>query len=134
MKIRAITHINKLWLLLQGLKKRGMSINRATMPTIDDLEEREIEETSSSSNDHHSVVEEDEFEIFLSAKCGPPVSSRNEIQSHDINSIISLFDGVERISHKSNIRDYWMSKKKDNPELNELSQILLAVPATQVRS
>ncbi|KAE9522973.1 hypothetical protein AGLY_016604 [Aphis glycines] len=44
MKIRAITHLNKLWLLLQGLKKRGISIDRAT---IDDLVEREIEETSS---------------------------------------------------------------------------------------
>lgn len=117
MKIRAITHLNKLWLLLQGLKKRGMSIDRAT---IENLVEREIEKTSSSSsssNDHHSVVEEDEFEIFLSAKCGPPVSSRNEIQSHDINSITSLFDGIERISHKSNIRDYWMSKKKNSRTL-----------------
>lgn len=99
--------------------------------TVIDLEEKEIVEIS---NDNQSVVEEDEFEIFLSAKCGPQVSNRNEIQSIDIHSIISLFDEVERISHNSNLRDYWISKKTVNPEFYELSQILLAVPATQVRS
>lgn len=117
MKIRAIMHLNKLWLLLQRLKNRGMAIDGST---VIDLEEKEIVVIS---NDNQSVVE-DEFEIFLSAKCGPQVSNRNEIQSIDIHSIISLFDGVERISHNSNIRDYWISKKAVNPELYELSQIL----------
>jgi hypothetical protein len=42
------------------------------------------------------------------------------------------FSKSERLNYKEDIVKFWIEKKDEMPELFELAQILLAVPATQV--
>jgi len=45
---------------------------------------------------------------------------------------IEDFGRVERLTYKAYVINYWKENKIANPELFELAQILMAVPATQV--
>lgn len=45
---------------------------------------------------------------------------------------IEDFGRVERLTYKADVIDYWKENKTAKPELFELAQILMAVPATQV--
>ncbi|XP_060880137.1 uncharacterized protein LOC132952033 isoform X3 [Metopolophium dirhodum] len=123
-KNKAKAHLYKLWKLLESLKNRGISNNL-----------RESADISNTSSEDLRIIdeEEDEFEQFLNTTCGPQaVSCSTQVQLPDIKSIIDSFDRVERISYDTNIRDYWILKQKDIPELYKLAQVLLAIPATQV--
>lgn len=42
------------------------------------------------------------------------------------------FDAVERLHYKEDIFKFWMEHKNEIPEIFELAEIIMAVPATQV--
>lgn len=49
-----------------------------------------------------------------------------------IREKIEDFGRVERLTYKADVLNYWKENKIAKPELFELAQILMAVPATQV--
>ncbi|KAF0702707.1 zinc finger BED domain-containing protein RICESLEEPER 1-like isoform X2, partial [Aphis craccivora] len=123
MKIKAINHLCKLWTLIQTLKKRsGYSEN--DIP-IDETEKSVLNMSVDPANNDDD--DDDDFENFL--KESTTVISNQPV---NIKSIFQSFDGTQRISYNSDIREYWASKKNEHPELHELAQVTLAIPATQV--
>jgi len=59
-------------------------------------------------------------------------SSSQDSNSSTLKRLLEEFSKFERLNYKEDIVKFWTSKKDKMPELFELSQILLAVPTTQV--
>lgn len=59
-------------------------------------------------------------------------SSSQDSNSPTLKRLLEEFSKFERLNYKKDIVKFWTSKKDEMPELFELSQILLAVPTTQV--
>lgn len=75
----------------------------------------------------------DDFELFLKSKSGSYcITINSTILQSNICAIVTSYDGVQRIPYESDIREYWSLKEKEMPELYEISQILMSIPATQV--
>ncbi|KAF0764885.1 Dimer Tnp hAT domain-containing protein [Aphis craccivora] len=66
--------------------------------------------------------DDDDFENFLKEECGLRSTTVISNQPVNIESILQSFDTF----------DYWTSKKNEHPELHELVQVTLSIPATQV--
>ncbi|KAF0751313.1 zinc finger BED domain-containing protein RICESLEEPER 1-like isoform X2, partial [Aphis craccivora] len=60
------------------------------------------------------------------------ITTNSTILQPNICAIVTSYDGVQRIPYESDIREYWSLKEKEMPELYEISQILMSIPATQV--
>ncbi|CAH1732242.1 unnamed protein product [Aphis gossypii] len=79
----------------------------------------------------------EEFLISCSSSQNPSLNESNESQSlsssrQSMREKIEDFGRVERLTYKADVINYWKENKIAKPELFELAQILMAVPATQV--
>ena len=54
------------------------------------------------------------------------------VQEVLIHRIIDGFDSIKRLGHDTDILQWWKSVKELHPQLFQLSEVILAVPATQV--
>jgi len=85
---------------------------------------------------------EDPFEEFLAGCSHTSSQNRSLNESNESQSLLSSkqlmrekiedFSRVERLTYKADVINYWKDNKIAKPELFELAQILMAVPATQV--
>lgn len=81
----------------------------------------------------------DEFEEFLqicSQSSSISTGSNNTLNSSTPIQLLKKklvdFDAVERLQYKEDIFKFWMEHKNEIPEIFELAEIIMAVPATQV--
>jgi len=124
-KKKAQDHICKLWSLICALKNYGRP---QEVCTINEL----VNVTSVTSVDNETDITDD-FELFLKSKSGSDcITTNSKILQPNICAIVKSYDGVQRIPYESDIREYWSLKEKEMPELYEISQILMSIPATQV--
>lgn len=84
---------------------------------------------------------EDDFEGYLrtcatnsSQNSQHSISTINSSQGSNsiLNSKLEDFGNINRLSYKEDIVNFWSENKNEMPELYQLAQILMAVPATQV--
>jgi hypothetical protein len=80
---------------------------------------------SASSN-----IEEDALELFL--RKNDANENDRTVQEVLIHRIIDGFDSIQRLGHDTDILQWWKSVKELHPQLFQLSEVILAVPATQV--
>lgn len=84
-----------------------------------------------------NIDEPDEFENFINNSIKGLSNVRNNhptTMCNDTNVRVTIdsFDNIPYVSYKTNIREYWEKKNTSDPILFNLSQVILAVPATQV--
>lgn len=89
----------------------------------------------------NDFIDTDELEIYLrnqddssqSSDFGNFSNSQTSAVGTKIETLLkSFYIENKRLNHKTNILQFWDSKKAIYPELFELSNIILSVPATQV--
>lgn len=91
--------------------------------------------TPTEGIDSSSEEEVDELEAHLSSKDlerQAEIGEQSQRQADVIGSLIDEFLKEPRVKKDENVLVYWESKKLIHPILYFLSQIVLAVPATQV--
>ncbi|KAF0715623.1 zinc finger BED domain-containing protein RICESLEEPER 1-like isoform X1 [Aphis craccivora] len=112
----AKNHLNKTW--------NAMKLTSETIVNND------VSETTTNEDD--TIGEIDEFEIFLSSQSSTPCLEVENNDNRSIRVIIEEFDNVPRLHHKSCVLKYWSENKIIKPELFQLTQVVMAVPCTQV--
>jgi len=89
----------------------------------------------------NKLIDSDELEIYLrnqddssqSSDFGNLSNSQTSTMGMKIETLLkSFYIEHNRLNHKTNIFQFWNSKKTIYPELFDLSNILLSVPAIQV--
>ena len=122
-KKKAQDYICKLWSLICALKNVGRPQEVCTI---------NVPENVCVTVDNETDITDD-FELFLKSKSGSNcITTNSTILQPNISAIVKSYDGVQRIPYESDIREYWSLKEKKMPELYEISQILMSIPATQV--
>ena len=81
----------------------------------------------------------DDFEEFLSNNSNTPLENSQVASTSQVSNSNSLlktqleeFSKLDRLNYKEDIVRFQIARKDEMPELFELDNILLAVPATQV--
>jgi len=129
----AITHLINIWFHIKELEMIQVDSNN------DNIEnENSIDESLTNNYDT------DRLEDFLKQKesdnqCSS-ISSSTSSQPNSQNSISTKMETLlktykldeKRLSHKTNILEYWKTMKTKYPEIYQLAQIVFSVPATQV--
>jgi len=90
----------------------------------------DVSDTITNEDDTNSEI--DEFEVFLSSQGSTPCLEVGNNDNRSINVIIEEYDNVSRLHHKSCVLKYWSENKIKKPELFQLTQVVMAVPCTQV--
>ena len=78
------------------------------------------------------INELDELEVFLSSQGSTPCPEVGNNDNRSIRVIIEEYDNVSRLHHKCSVLTYWSENKNTKPELFQLTQVVMAVPCTQV--
>lgn len=103
--------------------------------------ESNLLEQPNSEDDITDTNNEDDFEGYLrtcatnsSQNSQHSISTINSSQGSNsiLNSKLEDFGNINRLSYKEDIVNFWSENKNEMPELYQLAQILMAVPATQV--
>ncbi|XP_018574395.1 uncharacterized protein LOC108913338 [Anoplophora glabripennis] len=123
---KAKKHLKQLWVRLLTLKESN---------TVDSVTNK-----SNSDSGSDTTTSNDEMEVFLKkketehkfSKEFENSSGNTYIQIENILNSYQIEQGRVRISKDSTILEFWEKRKSIAPELYMLSQVLLAVPATQV--
>lgn len=124
-------HLNKLHYVINNIKNgenKTNSENDTVVIPDDDVEEINLDE-------FETMLEREEKAIRANSNQSSFLTS-SQTQTNNIESIIN--DYIEnigktpRLQSSANILEYWNLNKNSKPELYQLSQILMAVPATQV--
>lgn len=120
-------HLIKTWNRMINLKTQDGYIDT----NIDTHDEAEIVDQIIPIEQQEEYNDDDDFEHFLKKS---KISTSKQIKKtkRDITSIINEFDDVDTVPHTSNILEYWQKKKDDFKELYELSEVINAIPVTQV--
>lgn len=101
------------------------------------LEQHNSEDDITDTNNE----DDDDFEGYLrtyatnsSQNSQNSISTLNSSQGSNsiLNSKLEDFGNISRLSYKKDIVNFWSENKNEMPELYQLAQILMAVPATQV--
>jgi hypothetical protein len=110
-KARARMHVTKTWINIRNLKEKDIEI-----------EDREPD----------AVLSEDEVDLLIKERenCENADTNGDALASR-ISLILDDYDKWPRIAKKLNILEYW-ERQKIHSELFEISQVVLAVPVTQV--
>ena len=81
----------------------------------------------------------DDFEEFLSNNSNTPLENSQVASTSQVSNSNSLlktqleeFSKLDRLNYKEDSVQFWIARKDEMPELFELDNILLAVPATQI--
>lgn len=124
-KIDAKNHIIETWEQDKGLKQANpaptppaSAVTPASRPTS-------TAETSSELND-------DPVEIMLREKESSVRTVAPTVDKRKLESVLDEFLLQERVPQKTNVLSYWNDNRGVNSELFSLSQIVLALPVTQV--
>ncbi|KAL5233767.1 hypothetical protein ACI65C_001177 [Semiaphis heraclei] len=128
----AIDHLIKTWTLkesISGNQNLNENLAGSTDESVIDIDEQICDN-------------EDPFEEFLAGCSHTSSQNRSLNESNESQSLLSSkqlmrekieeFGRVERLTYKADVINYWKDNKIAKPELFELAQILMAVPATQV--
>ncbi|CAI6373935.1 unnamed protein product [Macrosiphum euphorbiae] len=120
-KIEAKDHLQKTWRILELLL----------------INENEANTNNVQCNVAHeeNVMDfDDDLESFIQSS-----SQTNENMSININSsqrsigiLLEEYDNIPRMHHSIDIKKYWTERLESMPELYKLSQVVMAVPCTQV--
>lgn len=101
------------------------------------LEQHNSEDDITDTNNE----DDDDFEGYLrTCATNSSQNSQNSISTINcsqgsnsiLNSKLEDFGNINRLSYKEDIVNFWSENKNELPELYQLAQILMAVPATQV--
>lgn len=130
----AKNHLKSTWKRIQNLKIQTPTceIEDCDMDTnVDTFNAAEIDDELMSNEQQQKNTDDDDFEIFLKrskmSTSKPPTTTKR-----DINLILNEFDNIDTIPHTANILTYWQNNKTNFKELYELSEIINAIPVTQV--
>lgn len=124
-------HLIQLNYVINSIKDRGCTNNdNLSTAVLACNSDESVEETAI---DDFELMLEKEEKIFRSNR--PIVTSDSPSINIDfcINDYIeNVVQGGPRLASSTNILDHWKNQKKEKPEMYKLSQVLMAVPATQV--
>lgn len=129
----AKNHLKSTWKRIQNLKIQmpTCEIEDCDMDTsIDTFNAAEIDDEF-MSNEQQQKNTDDDFEIFFK-RSKIPTSKPPKTTKRDITLILNEFNNIDIIPHTANILTYRQNNKKNFKELYELSEIINAIPVTQV--
>ncbi|CAI6358146.1 unnamed protein product [Macrosiphum euphorbiae] len=130
-KKKAVSHLLTTWSLKESLSLTAIAIENSNKELV---EPAALDDDSNSLEKETSVITDD-FEEFIRTT-SQPISTANSINLNnsinDIKKKIEDFANTDRVHYKENVVQYWLAKKNEMPQLFELAEIVMAVPATQV--
>ena len=116
-KLRAKDHLVQTWAKLKMLK----------------ISDQVDAENNAKVEDEENSVEDSEFESYLEEKVIDAATEECKDNGEvDILLLLEAFEKTNRQISKTNILKYWNNQKCVHPYLFQLSEVVMAVPATQV--
>ena len=124
-QIVATHHLQQTWDRLKLLQQELTSDLSGT--------EVDLSETSSTDDDLDILIKAREKAAEQSRQFFTLVifTSNNAMQRNSIMVLLTSFANEPRLGKNKNVLQYWKQFKESKRELYELSQVVLAVPATQ---
>lgn len=136
-KQQAKQHLFRLYVHMDKLEKNIVEVD-STVSTDDDIMDSQVIDAVNSS-EHDG--EYDDFEVILAEmeKADDLIQNQHLLVDQPqisntvaFKKILHEFNNIKRIPVKSSILEYWASQQHVSPELYKISQIIYAVPGTQV--
>ncbi|CAI6355747.1 unnamed protein product [Macrosiphum euphorbiae] len=132
-KTRAVIHLVNTYNLIKNIKNNNDTDKEQDID--DPTAENENIETGfeeNVSNDFQLYLQSLSQCVHLSSQSSSSSTGSTGTVAISIMSLLNLFDNQPILQHDENILSYWENKKIECPELYELSQVVMAVPTTQV--
>lgn len=123
-------HLTQLYYVINSIKDGGNKNNNVTAVTTCNSDESI--EVISTIDDFESMLDKEEKSLRSNRAIVTFDSPSINIDFFINEYIEKVVHGGPRLVSSTNILDYWKKQKKEKPEMYKLSQVLMAVPATQV--
>lgn len=121
-KIEAKDHLQKTWKIIEQLTGNENEANINNAQYFDAHEENVMDP-------------DDDLESFIQSSSQNSANNMLMNMNSSQRSIAILleeYDNTPRLHHSTDIKNYWSEHHESMPELYKLSQVVMAVPCTQV--